>query len=146
MEGHENITFCRTFGTEETTAWGEIRANLPPLYFGGQCLLDTDPSGIFYVSLVYRTLLRGLTLPWTIPLWKARLPLKTKIFVWQLPQDHLSSLVEVAKRHGLGAVCGHYMGSLSQEPILCSLVSQIVFCWSFVQEAMGHAPRILRNS
>uniref|UniRef100_A0A8I6YL32 Reverse transcriptase zinc-binding domain-containing protein n=1 Tax=Hordeum vulgare subsp. vulgare TaxID=112509 RepID=A0A8I6YL32_HORVV len=39
-------------------------------------------------------------LSWLSPLWKAPLPLKIKIFVWQLLRDCLPSGTEVLKRHG----------------------------------------------
>jgi hypothetical protein len=103
-EGTWNIAIRRTFGMEEATAWVELRARLPPSL---STSIDSvawrlTPSGIFSVSSAYRALFRGPSLPWTTPLWKAPLPLKTKILVWQLLRDRLPSGVEVAKRHGQG--------------------------------------------
>src|SRR4051812_12709495 len=42
------------------------------------------PSGCFSVKSCYRALCRAPDLPWIDHLWKGPLPLKLKIFVWQL--------------------------------------------------------------
>jgi hypothetical protein len=70
-------------------------------------------------------------------LWKAPIPLKTKIFVWQLLQDRIPSGVEAAKCHGPG----------NGRCPLCDIpesTHHIVFAcpdasllWSFVSEALG---------
>jgi hypothetical protein len=70
-------------------------------------------------------------------MWKAPIPLKTKIFVWQLLPDQIPSGVEVAKRHGPG-------NGLCPPCAILELTHHIVFAcpadrllWSFVFEALG---------
>jgi hypothetical protein len=68
---------------EKAAAWVELRARLPPSLstFMDSVAWRLTPLGIFSVSSVYRALFRRPSLPWMIPLWKALLPLKIKIFV-----------------------------------------------------------------
>uniref|UniRef100_A0A8I6WRZ5 Reverse transcriptase zinc-binding domain-containing protein n=1 Tax=Hordeum vulgare subsp. vulgare TaxID=112509 RepID=A0A8I6WRZ5_HORVV len=61
-----------------------------------------SPSGEFSVSSAYLALCRVPVLLWLSPLWKALLPLKIKIFVWQLLRDRLPLGTDVLKRHGPG--------------------------------------------
>jgi hypothetical protein len=97
------------------------------------------PSGIFSVSSAYRALFRGPSLPWTTPLWKAHLPLKTKIFVWQMLRDCLPSGVEVAKRHGLGDGLCPLCGIPESGTHIMFTCPATWFLWSFDQEALGPA-------
>uniref|UniRef100_A0A453I113 Reverse transcriptase zinc-binding domain-containing protein n=1 Tax=Aegilops tauschii subsp. strangulata TaxID=200361 RepID=A0A453I113_AEGTS len=53
------------------------------------------PTMEFSVSTAYHALCQS-------PLWKAPLPLKTKIFVWQLLRDRIPLGTKVLKRHGPG--------------------------------------------
>ena len=71
------------------------------------------------------------------PLWKAPLPLKIKIFVWQLLRDRLSSGVEVAKRLGPGdGTCPLCAVPETGVHILFTCPAAR-FLWSFIAEALG---------
>ena len=69
-----------------------------------------NASGKFLVNSLYRALARGTQQQVATGLWKARLPLKIKIFIWQLCLDKLPTSVNIAKRNGPSngscAVCG----------------------------------------
>jgi hypothetical protein len=84
--GHRmwEIPFRQVFGPEEAMAWEALRARLPDCLSASSDSVSwhLSPSGIFTVKSAYRALCRGPVLAWTSPLWKAPLPLKTKIFVW----------------------------------------------------------------
>jgi hypothetical protein len=95
--------------------------------------------GVFLLreSSAYQALCRTPTVQWFSPLWKAPVPIKIKIFVWQLLRDRLPSGAEVLKRNGPGnGICP-----------LCSVPetgSHIMFfstaaraLWSFVRDALG---------
>jgi hypothetical protein len=83
--GHRmwDIPFRRAFGPEEAMVWEALRARLPDSLSDSSDSVSwhLSPSGIFTVKSAYRALCRGPVLTWTSPLWKAPLPLKTKIFV-----------------------------------------------------------------
>jgi hypothetical protein len=145
IAGHRlwEIPFRRSFGPDENIAWEDLRARLPPS-------LTTSPdsiswllcsSGIFTVRSTYRALCRGPSLTWTSPLWKAPIPLKTKIFVWQLLRDRLPSGVEVVKRHGPGnGLCPLCAVPETTHHIMFACPAAR-FLWSFVSEALDLSGR-----
>ena len=137
--GTWNISFRRTFGPLENIAWDSLRAGLPQTLSAAPDSISWHlaPSGAFTVRSAYRALFRRPDLPWASALWKAPLPLKTKIFVWQLLRDRLPSGVEVAKRHGPGdGLCPLCAVSETGTHILFSCPAAR-FLWSFVHEALG---------
>uniref|UniRef100_A0A453P841 Reverse transcriptase zinc-binding domain-containing protein n=1 Tax=Aegilops tauschii subsp. strangulata TaxID=200361 RepID=A0A453P841_AEGTS len=76
-------------------------------------------------------------LQWLSPLWKVPMPLKIKIFVWQLLRDRLPSGTEVLKRHGLSnGLCPLCLIPETRTHILFSCVAAQAL-WCFVHEALG---------
>uniref|UniRef100_A0A453PVZ7 Reverse transcriptase zinc-binding domain-containing protein n=1 Tax=Aegilops tauschii subsp. strangulata TaxID=200361 RepID=A0A453PVZ7_AEGTS len=74
---------------------------------------------------------------WLSPLWKAQIPLKIKIFMWQLLRDRLPSGTEVLKCHGLGnGLCPLCLVPETGMHILFSCVAAHAL-WCFVREALG---------
>jgi hypothetical protein len=94
-----DIPFRLVFGPEETIEWEALRARIPDMLLESADSVSWHLStlGIFTVKSAYRAFYRGSALTWTSPLWKAPLPFKTKIFVWQLLRDCLATAVEVTK-------------------------------------------------
>jgi hypothetical protein len=137
--GTWNIAFRRFLGPQETAMWDELLASLPPGLSRDQdrVVWHLSPSGEFNVRSAYQALFKGPTLSWTHHLWKAPLPLKLKIFVWQALRNRLPSGVEVRKRNGPGdgrcplcavpETCYHIL-------FACPAAR---FLWSFVSEALG---------
>ena len=96
-----------------------------------------SPSGEFSVSSAYQVLCRLPVLQWLSPLWKAPMPLKIKIFVWQLLRDRLPSGTEVLKRHGPGnGLCPLCLVPETGTHIVFSCVAAQAL-WCFVREALG---------
>ena len=87
--------------------------------------------------MLYRKLCRGTTHHAIAGLWKARLPLKIKLFMWQLFRDKLPTSINVAKRNGPAtgscALCGAPEDA-SHVFFSCSLAR---FAWSAVRTATG---------
>ena len=138
-QGGWDILFRRGLTQGEALSLALLRNLLPDVLPGG---LDSPswrltPSGSFSVRTAYRALFRGPPLPWTAPLFKAPIPLKTKIFIWQLLRDRLPSGVEVAKRHGPGdGLCPLCAVPETTTHIMFSCPAAR-FLWSFLQEALG---------
>jgi hypothetical protein len=59
-----------------------------------------EPSGKFSVNSMYYYLLQGAAWPCARFIWKACLPLKIKIFTWQLAINCLPSSEQINHRHG----------------------------------------------
>ena len=94
-------------------------------------------SGKFSVNSLYRALARGTHQQVASGLWKARLPLKIKVFFWQMCRDKLPTSVNIAKRNGPSngscVVCGE-PETANHVFFQCHLAR---FVWSAVQEAIG---------
>ncbi|KAE8766390.1 hypothetical protein D1007_62382 [Hordeum vulgare] len=99
-----HFAFRRSLGPAEAQDWEVLRAvvPLPASSANDNASLSLSPSGEFSISSAYLALYRVLVLPWLSPLWKAPLPLKIYIFVWQLVRDRLPPGTKVLKRHGPG--------------------------------------------
>jgi hypothetical protein len=59
-----------------------------------------DPSGRFSVSSLYQKINQGPSQPHESLLWSAKLPLKIKIFLWQMAKGRLPSNEQINRRHG----------------------------------------------
>ena len=139
--GGWNILFRRSFGPAEVTSWAGLRGLLPEALPGGRDLVSWHlaPSGIFSVKTAYRALFRGPVSAWSSHLWKAPLPLKIKIFVWQLLRDRLPSGVEVRKRQGPRDGQCPMCGVPETGPHILFSCPTARFLWNFVHEALGPA-------
>lgn len=102
QNGHWNILFRCTFGPAKIVEWDRLWAALPLTLpgFPNTVSWSRSPSGKFSVSSAYHALCCSPTILWTSPLWKAPLPLKIKLFVWQQLRDRLPSGTEVLNRTG----------------------------------------------
>lgn len=134
-----HVAFRRPLGPAEVHEWEVLQEMVPLPVSSGRDFVSwgLSPPGEFSVSSAYLALCRVPVLPWLSPLWKAPLPLKIKIFVWQLLRDRLPSGTEVLKRHGLGnGICPmcHVPGTGTH--ILFSCVAAQAL-WCFVREALG---------
>ncbi|KAE8815280.1 retrotransposon unclassified [Hordeum vulgare] len=134
-----HVAFRRPLGPAEVHEWEVLHVTVP---FPASSDRDSvswglSPLGEFSVSSVYLALCRVPVLPWLSPLWKAPLPLKIKIFVWQLLRDRLPSGTEVLKRHGpSNGICPLCHVPETGSHILFSCVAAQAL-WGFVRESLG---------
>ncbi|KAE8791713.1 Heparanase-like protein 2 [Hordeum vulgare] len=91
-----HVAFRCPLGPAEVHEWEALQVSVPfPTSSDRDSVAwSLSPSGEFSVSSAYLALCRLPVLPWLSPLWKAPLPLKIKIFVWQLLRDRLFSGTE----------------------------------------------------
>ena len=86
---------------------------------------------------MYRELCHGQIPSAATGLWKAKIPLKIKVFLWQLCQDRLPTSINLAKRNGPAsgpcALCG-VPEDADHAFFRCSLAR---FAWSAVRAAAG---------
>uniref|UniRef100_A0A8I6Y606 Reverse transcriptase zinc-binding domain-containing protein n=1 Tax=Hordeum vulgare subsp. vulgare TaxID=112509 RepID=A0A8I6Y606_HORVV len=133
------VAFRRPLGPVEVQDWELLQAvvPLPASSDRDSVSWSLSPSGEFSVSSAYLALCRMPVLPWLSPLWKAPLPLKIKIFVWQLLRDRLPSRTEVLKRHGPGngiyPLC--HVPETGSHILFSCIAAQALWC--FVREALG---------
>ncbi|KAE8787303.1 retrotransposon protein [Hordeum vulgare] len=139
LEDGWHVTFRRPLGPVEVLEWELLLAVIPlPTWAVSDSISwSLSPSGEFSVSSTYLALCRMSVLSWLSPLWKAPLPLKIKIFVWQLLRDCLLSGTEVLKRHGPGnGICPLcHVPETGSHILFSSVAAQALWC--FVREALG---------
>lgn len=86
---------------------------------------------------MYAKLTEGAALDIARGLWKAAIPLKIRIFLWQMFRNRLATSVNVAKRNGPSdgncALCG-LQEDTNHVFFKCHLAH---FAWSAVREAFG---------
>jgi hypothetical protein len=90
------------------------------------------------VQSLYAKLSQGASVAYHKDVWTAKVPLKIKIFAWQLILDRLPSSQQIATRHGPAsgncALCGqvedagHIFFSCSLARFAWSAIRQILYC------------------
>jgi hypothetical protein len=96
-----------------------------------------EPGGKFSVSSLYRKINQGPSLPQEKLIWKANLPLKIKIFLWQMAKGKMLANEQLQHRHvnsdGKYTLCGQV------ESINHIFFSCVLACimWSGIREAFG---------
>ncbi|KAE8767940.1 hypothetical protein D1007_60629 [Hordeum vulgare] len=139
LEDGWHVAFRRPLGPAEVQDWEFLHAMvpLPDPSVSDSVSWSLSPSGEFSVSSAYLALCRMPVLSWLSPLWKAPLPLKIKIFVWQLLRDRLPLGTEVLKRHGPGNdTCPlRHVPETGTHSLFSCVAARALWC--FVREALG---------
>jgi hypothetical protein len=147
------IRFRRTFSQLASNEWRQLQVILQSTTLGqGQDKISwgLDPSGEFTVNSMYNKLSQGASVAHFKDLWAAKLPLKIKIFSWQLALGRLPSSALIASRHGPAsercALCNrpedvnHSFFSCSPTRFMWSVVRQLLGCsWSSTSFAQFYA-------
>ena len=97
-----------------------------------------EKSGRFTTKSMYRWFLhRGVLNKRLCRIWKCRLPMKIKVFLWQISNNRLPTGAELKKRNWRGsAVCNICETSETADHIFFSRV-MAKFVWSCFKEALG---------
>ncbi|KAK1686977.1 hypothetical protein QYE76_047825 [Lolium multiflorum] len=98
-----HIRFRRSLDQEGLRLWGELQGLLTSVSISidqDQVSWHLDPSGSYTVKSMYAQLSRGTTVAHAKDMWEAKLPLKIKIFSWQLALDKLPTGQQILTRHG----------------------------------------------
>ena len=99
----DGVRFRRSFDPACAEEWETLTTELAEVQL--QQGEDTvrwalEPSGRFSVASMYHKLSQGVPVAHSADLWAANLPLKIKIFLWQLILDRLPASKQVAAKMG----------------------------------------------
>jgi hypothetical protein len=135
-----SLQFRRSFGPMELDLWSALVQETSRVDLSStedSVRWDLEPNGRFSVSSLYRKINQGPSLPHEAILWSAKLPLKIKIFLWQMARGRLPSNEQINRRHGASngrcALCGR-IESVDHIFFTCDLAA---FAWSGIREAFG---------
>jgi hypothetical protein len=135
-----SLQFRRSFGPVELDLWAALVQEISSVELsnnGDIVRWTLEPNGRFSVSSLYKKINQGPSLPHESLLWSAKLPLKIKIFLWQMAKGRLPSNEQINRRHGAVngscVLCGQ-SESVDHIFFVCDLVA---FAWSGIREAFG---------
>ncbi|KAM0831387.1 hypothetical protein ACQ4PT_065585 [Festuca glaucescens] len=137
---HRRPIFRHSFGPTETRQWLELDALLHQVSLSAahdKLSWRLVPSGAFSTAPLYKALHEGASVFCFNELWKVKIPLKIKHFIWQLSINRLPSGDQVQKRHGPGdGLCPLCRLPEDQNHILfdCSLAKLL---WAAFREVLG---------
>jgi hypothetical protein len=86
---------------------------------------------------MYLKLSQGASIAHFRDVWAARIPLKIKIFSWQLALDKLPTAINIAARRGPGNGCCKLCGSPEDASHIFFTCSTAVFAWSVTRQLLG---------
>ncbi|XP_051229193.1 uncharacterized protein [Lolium perenne] len=133
------IRFRRSLDQEGTIQWRNLCALVEGVVLSpglDQIRWHLDSSGSFSVKSLYFKLSQGTSVAHFKDMWESKVPLKIKIFSWQLPLDKLPSNLQIATRHGPStggcALCGAPEDA-SHIFFTCSLAQ---FAWAVLRQLL----------
>lgn len=134
------VPFVRELTQVEADSWAEVCTMVGDTHLSaGQDEVSwaLASSGRFSVKSLYEKLTEGQVMAPYKDIWQVRVPLKIKVFLWQLLRNKLPTSDNIAKRHGpssgMCAVCGS-LEDANHVFFRCHLAR---FAWSAVREAAG---------
>jgi hypothetical protein len=111
--GELNIVFRHALNPEGRRQWIELGTLIDSIVLSNskdKVIWHLESSGKFSVQSLYSKLSQGASIAYHKDAWTAKVPLKIKIFAWQLILDRLPSSQQIATRHGPAsgncALCG----------------------------------------
>jgi hypothetical protein len=136
-----DLTFRRNFGVREAAEFSDLRelinsVTLSETRDSVQWVLEK--SSAFSTSSLYNELtFTGCSNRWLMNVWKTKVHLKIRIFLWQVINDKIQSAEQVKKRNWPGSVACKMCGVLESTSHIffhCALAS---FCWCMCRYALG---------
>jgi hypothetical protein len=136
-----HMCFKRMFGEEEMREWTQLQALLETMTLNGEedtIVWGNSPGKKFTTSYLYKFITsRGVSCRMAKRVWKCRIHLKIKVFLWQFFQYRIQTAQQLKSRMWKESefclVCGK-LENLDHMLFKCPLG---VFLWPFVSEALG---------
>lgn len=138
-----NVSFRRAIVGDNLHAWHEIVANVVDLSLKGQkdvFFWEANKNGTFTVNSMYKKLMYGNVIPRKSFIWKLRLPLKIKIFLWYLKEGVILTKDNLAKRRWKGSLRCCFCRSNETIQHLFFDCPMIRYIWSAVHFTFGIRP------
>jgi len=143
VNGDWNLNFRRTLGHHDLETWGILMDLLEDTHLNNNQDLVTwgmEKSGVYTTKSMYRWLSHRGCLR---RVWKSRIPMKLKVFLWQISHDKLQTGVALKKRKWKGSPHCSTCGALESAEHIFFECNIARFIWVSFKEALGwnRAPR-----
>jgi len=135
------IDFRRTFGPAEVEEWDQLLSQLEGVHLSespDKAIWRLEAKGVYSSRSMYRFISFGGVLDKRVgKLWRSKLPMKLKVFVWQAMHNRLPTGVVLKGRNWKGDINCPLCGS--PETIDHILFQCIIarFVWACIKEALG---------
>jgi hypothetical protein len=97
-----------------------------------------ESNGQFSTASLYRELLfPGVKNRWMMEIWEAKLPLKIRIFLWQVCNDRIQSAEQLIKRNWPGSIACKMCGRDETTDHIIFGCSVAIFLWSLGRDVFG---------
>jgi hypothetical protein len=141
VEGRWLIPFRQALGQADLASWGELWREIGVFHPSRDPDIISwwalEPSGKFSVRSLYKKHCQGIPRRHYIMLWRICVPLKIRVFLWQLAQKRLPSSDNIRHRRGPStgrcALCDEW----EDTDHIFSTCSLAKFMWSAVRELMS---------
>lgn len=135
------MDFRRSLSLGEATQWDELVdliKEIKPVRGADRVSWALEKSGHFSTKSMYRMLAhRGVINYRMRMIWKCKVPLKVKVFLWQTVQNKLQTAANLKERNWKGShkcvVCGE---NETEDHIFFSCILA-KFIWQAIREALG---------
>jgi hypothetical protein len=149
-DGDLNLTFRRNLGAAQGVEWAALTALMEGVSFSPRpdsVKWILEKNGCFSTASLYRELFfPGVVNKWMMSIWRAGLPLKIKIFLWQICNDKIQSAEQLKKKNWSGPLecklCSEVESTKHFFFLNCALAK---FSWSLFNDALewGSLPETL---
>jgi hypothetical protein len=102
-----NVAFCRSLVGNNLMAWQQLIALITNTQLNDQrdiFIWSLHQHGKFTVCSMYRSLVRPQVVPRNHPIWKIKIPLKIKIFMWYLINNLALTTDNLVKKQWKGCL------------------------------------------
>ena len=133
--GRWEFDFTRTFGPEEMQEWGELLDKLKDVTLGWRKIViwKLERSGHFTTTSLYRWMsFKGMKNKRAEKIWRSKLPMKLKVFLWLTIQDRLPTKTKMEGGTRLRDMWG---AGNPQLYMFSCIVAR--FTWTCLKEAFG---------
>ena len=135
-----SITLRRSLNAAGAAQWHQLNlilSSTPLSHEHDEISWALARSGTYSVSSMYAHLSQGATFPIYRDIWEAKLPLKIKVFSWQLALDKLHSGLQIASRFGPSDGRCLLCGDLENASHIFFTCSMARFAWSSMRQTLG---------
>lgn len=140
QNGEICLTFRRNFDTHEELEWEALCSLINNTSLSSVTTdtvrWDLEKTGNFTTSLYSELTFAGFSNKWMLAIWRAKLPLKIKFFLWQVCNDKLQSAEQLRKRNQPGPIECKLCGQIESTDHIFFQCVVAQYCWCVLRDTL----------